>query len=127
VTFYESVDQLPPFTDYSMKGRTYRYFKGKPLYPFGYGLSYSQFRYSETTNEPAHDGKQRFSAKVTNTSKRSGDEVAQLYLSDKDHNLQLMGFQRFHLGAGESKTLSFDVDQKEINNRVAHIGGGQTE
>ena len=127
VTFYESVDQLPPFTDYSMKGRTYRYFKGKPLFPFGYGLSYSAFTYSETQSEPVRDGKQRFSAKVTNTSKRGGDEVAQLYLSDKEHNLQLVGFQRLHLGAGESKNVSFDVDQKEVNGRVAHIGGGQPE
>lgn len=127
ITFYQSVDQLPPFTDYSMKGRTYRYFKGKPLFPFGYGLSYSQFSYSETTNGAVHDGKQRFSAKVTNTSKRSGDEVAQLYLSDKDRNLQLKGFQRFHLGAGDSKTISFDIDQNELNGRTAHIGGAQPE
>jgi beta-glucosidase len=127
VTFYESVDQLPPFTDYSMKGRTYRYFKGKPLFPFGYGLSYSQFTYSETKSGAIHEGKQQFSAKVTNTSKRSGDDVAQLYLSDKDHTLQLKGFQRFHLGAGDSKTISFDIDQGELNGRTAHIGGGQPE
>jgi beta-glucosidase len=127
VTFYDSVDQLPPFTDYSMKGRTYRYFKGKPLFPFGYGLSYSQFTYSETTSGPVQDGKQQFSAKVTNTSKRGGDEVVQLYLSNNDDNFQLKGFQRLHLGAGDSKTISFDIDQKELNGRAAHIGGGQPE
>ena len=127
VTFYESVDQLPPFTDYSMKGRTYRYFKGKPLYPFGYGLSYSDFSYSETISDPPSGGKQRLSAKVTNTSKRDGDEVAQLYLVDKDHDPELKGFQRIHLKAGESKAVSFDIDQSELNGKAPHIGGGQPE
>ncbi len=126
VTFYESVDQLPPFTDYSMKGRTYRYFKGKALYPFGYGLSYSDFAYSETTATSASGGKQTLSAKVTNTSKRGGDEVVQLYLSGNEE-LELKGFQRVHLGAGESKTVSFDIDQSEVNDKVPHIGGGQPE
>jgi beta-glucosidase len=127
VTFYASVDQLPPFDDYSMKGRTYRYFKGKPLYPFGYGLSYSDFSYAETTSDPPSGGKQHLSAKVTNTSKRDGDEVAQLYLVDNDHDLQLKGFQRIHLKAGESKPVSFDIDQNELNGKTPHIGGGQPE
>jgi len=122
VTFYESVDQLPAFTDYSMKGRTYRYFKGKPLYPFGYGLSYSQFSYSEISSS-----KQRLSARVTNTSKRDGDEVTQLYLRTQNGDLQLKGFQRVHFGAGESKTVSFDIDESELNGKVPYIGGGQPE
>jgi beta-glucosidase len=127
VTFYESVDQLPAFTDYSMKDRTYRYFKGKPLYPFGYGLSYSDFAYSATTASPANGGKQHLSAKVTNTSKRDGDEVGQLYLVDKNHDLELKGFQRIHLAAGESRTVSFDIDQSELEGKTPHIGGGQPE
>ncbi len=127
VTFYASVDQLPPFTDYSMKGRTYRYFKGKPLYPFGYGLSYSQFRYAETGVGQTNSGKQRLSTQVTNTSKREGDEVVQLYLSDDNRDIQLKGFQRIHLAAGETKKVSFEIDPNELNGRVPHIGGGQPE
>ncbi|HEY7306241.1 MAG TPA: glycoside hydrolase family 3 C-terminal domain-containing protein [Bryobacteraceae bacterium] len=123
VTFYESVDQLPPFTDYSMKNRTYRYFKGNPLYSFGYGLSYSQFSYSEKAAKQTTGGKQQLSARVTNTSRRSGDEVAQLYLSDHNGGIELKGFQRIHLGAGESKTVSFTLDPGELQGKVPHLGG----
>src|SRR6185437_10994770 len=84
VTFYTGVEQLPPFDDYSMKNRTYRYFEGKPLYPFGYGLSYTSFSYSGL-NLPQKSIKagDPFTAEVTvtNTGKRAGDEVAQLYLN----------------------------------------------
>ena len=79
VTFYKSLDQLPEFTDYSMKGRTYRYFKGEPLYPFGYGLSYSTFAYSGL-NAKRTAGGAEISATVKNTSSREGDEVVQLYI-----------------------------------------------
>jgi beta-glucosidase len=125
VTFYESVDQLPPFTDYSMKGRTYRYFKGTPLFPFGYGLSYSKFSYSETVQKDAENGKQQISATVTNTSQRAGDEVAQLYLADQSGDLQLIGFERIHLQPSEKQTVSFEVDKAELDGKTAHIGGGQ--
>src|SRR5262249_55232838 len=82
VTFYRSVDQLPPFNDYWMAGRPYRFFQGQPLYRFGYGLSYSSFRYSRpTVSAPAGaGGAYQVSARVTNTSRRDGDEVAQVYL-----------------------------------------------
>jgi beta-glucosidase len=123
VTFYESEDQLPPFTDYSMKNRTYRYFKGTPLYPFGYGLSYSKFTYSEIGAKQARDSKRQLSARVKNTSKRSGEEVVQLYLSDHSGGIELKGFQRIHLGAGESKTVAFTLDAGELQGKVPHIGG----
>ena len=85
VTFYKSVDQLPAFTDYSMQGRTYRYFKGEPLYPFGFGLSYSKFKYdnlklsakSIKTGEPI-----QVSVNVQNAGDKAGDEVVQLYITD---------------------------------------------
>ena len=83
VTFYKSADQLPPFEDYAMKGRTYRYFTGTPLYPFGYGLSYTKFAYSDlSVSSPAVAAGDPVSADVTVTNSGSGegDEVVQLYL-----------------------------------------------
>ena len=80
VTFYKSVDQLPPFTDYAMKGRTYRYFKGEPLYAFGFGLSYSTFAYSGLSAKRTPKGAE-IRATVKNTSARDGDEVVQLYVA----------------------------------------------
>jgi beta-glucosidase len=97
VTFYKSVDQLPPFDDYSMKGRTYRYFEGEPLWPFGFGLSYTSFEYK---NAQVTAGKA--SADVTNTGRLAGDEVVQVY-SDKN----LVGFQRIALKPGETKHVEF--------------------
>jgi beta-glucosidase len=111
VTFYESVDQLPPFTDYSMKDRTYRYFTGEPLWAFGYGLSYSTFEYSNqsVTGRTAN-------ARVTNTSRRAGDEVVQLYIKlDYAPNPVLKGFRRIHLGPGESRVVSFTSDDITSN------------
>jgi beta-glucosidase len=99
VTFYKSVDQLPPFTDYSMKGRTYRYFEGEPLWPFGYGLSYTSFAYK---NQTVVNGKAGID--ITNTGKRMGDEVVQIYV-----NNSLAGFQRVGLHPGESKHVEFSV------------------
>src|SRR6202012_2125221 len=83
VTFYTGVDQLPPFEDYSMKGRTYRYFKGNPLYGFGFGLSYSRFEYSGLQAQRTGTGA-RIRVRVKNASSRDGDEVAQLYLGGKE-------------------------------------------
>lgn len=100
VTFYRSVDQLPAFTSYSMQNRTYRYFSGDPLFPFGFGLSYSTFRYQTVPGN-------RPSAKITNTSKRDGDEVAQLYIPIADGRWQLAGFERIHLRAGETRGVTF--------------------
>ena len=113
VTFYKSLDQVPEFTDYSMKNRTYRYFKGEPLYPFGYGLSYSTFAYSGL-NAKRTAGGAEVSATVKNTSSREGDEVVQLYIgggADADAPIRnLRGFQRIHLKPGESRQVKFTVD-----------------
>ena len=79
VTFYKGLDQVPEFTDYSMKSRTYRYFTGAPLYPFGYGLSYSNFIYSGLKTKRTSGGAE-VQATVKNTSSREGDEVVQLYV-----------------------------------------------
>ncbi len=117
VTFYRSTDQLGEFDDYNMDGKTYRYFKGKPLYAFGYGLSYSTFKYSDlkVNKKKARPGDTiKLSFKVTNTSSRSGDEVVQLYISDLDSELampvkQLRKFQRLHLKAGETKKVNMTI------------------
>jgi beta-glucosidase len=124
VTFYESVEQLPPFTDYSMRGRTYRYFTGTPLYPFGYGLSYSDFRYSNLSVKG-----NRVTVRVTNESSRDGDEVAQLYTtpaSSKDGLIrQLRGFERVHLTAREARTLEFMLPPNMGETGKVSVGGGQ--
>jgi beta-glucosidase len=122
VTFYKSVDQLPPFEDYAMKGRTYRYFDGQPLYPFGYGLSYTKFAYSdlEVPRQPVHAGDPvTADVTVTNTGKVSGDEVVQLYLSFPDVKgaplRALRGFQRVHLDAGASQKVRFELKPRDLN------------
>jgi len=122
VTFYTGVDQLPSFEDYSMKNRTYRYFGGKPLYPFGYGLSYTTFSYSDlalptsgvTAGQPI-----TAEVTVTNTGKLAGDEVAQLYLSFPDvvgaPIRALRGFQRLHLNPGQSERVHFDLKPRDLS------------
>ena len=107
VTFYKSVDQLPPFTDYSMKGRTYRFFQGEPLFPFGYGLSYSTFAYRNLSAQQAN-----VSVEVENTSAIAGEEVVQLYVKrdgagPDDPIRSLAGFQRIALQPRERKTVRF--------------------
>jgi beta-glucosidase len=117
VTFYKSIADLPPFDDYSMANRTYRYFKGEPLYPFGHGLSYSTFMYSSRPlAKPRVRADERFqvSVGVTNTGKQDADEVVQLYVSDVESKLPmpektLRGFQRVPLKAGEAKTVTFEL------------------
>jgi beta-glucosidase len=116
VTFYRSLKDLPAFGDYAMAGRTYRYFKGPVLYPFGYGLSYTSFRYdSLTINRPVKQGDSlRISVLVKNTGNLEGDEVAQVYVSASGAKVpvpirSLWGFRRVHLKPGETKTLSFAV------------------
>lgn len=121
VTFYKSVDQLPPFGDYSMKGRTYRYFSGEPLYPFGYGLSYTSFAYGRPVLSKAlvHAGDAvDVSVDVRNSGSRDGDEVVQLYVSRKADGApvrSLRGFQRIHLKVGETRKVSFKVDAKDMS------------
>jgi beta-glucosidase len=130
VTFYRGVEQLPPFDNYDMKGRTYRYFSGEVLYSFGFGLSYSKFYYSGLRVQRTAKGAQ-ISASVKNTSTREGDEVVQLYVSGggaaDDPTRQLRGFQRIHLRPGETKQVQFtlgpdDVPKKQV--RIS-VGGGQ--
>ena len=125
VTFYEDVNQLPAFADYSMKGRTYRYFTGTPLYPFGYGLSYSDFRYSDLIVKRAAAGQWSIGARVTNRSARAGDEVAQLYRGEEGANPALMGFSRLHLNAGESKLVQFSLESNDGHGDIVSVGGGQ--
>ncbi len=117
VTFYESVEQLPAFDDYSMKGRTYRFFTGTPLYPFGYGLSYSDFGYSDLSVK-SDGSKYEVSATVKNNSKSDGDEVVQLYLSGADGQQPLLrGFQRVHLKRGEKKPVQFNVEATDARDQ----------
>jgi beta-glucosidase len=117
LTFPKSLDQLPPFDDYSMEGRTYRYMTQEPLYPFGFGLSYSSFEYSDLEMEKSivsagsHLG---VSLKVKNTGKRAAAEVVQFYLKDVEASTlvplhHLVGFERVNLQPGESRTLQFTL------------------
>jgi beta-glucosidase len=130
VTFYRGVEQLPPFEEYAMKGRTYRFFKGDPLYSFGFGLSYSTFRYSGLKARRTVDGA-HVTVRVTNASAREGDEVVQLYVDGSggadDPIRSLRAFDRVHLGAGESRTVEFILapwDFPPVPTRIG-VGGGQ--
>ncbi|WP_116787531.1 glycoside hydrolase family 3 C-terminal domain-containing protein [Flavobacterium psychrotrophum] len=121
VTFYKGDADLASFTDYSMENRTYRYFKGTPLYGFGFGLSYTTFKYDDLKISKAQKGKDAtVSVKVTNTGKRAGDEVAQLYLINKDNGIKtalkaLKGFERLNLKPGESKTVQFILTPDDLS------------
>ena len=112
VTFYRSTDQLPDFEDYSMKGRTYRYMTEKPLYPFGYGLSYSTFKYGKAKIRKDGD-KVYVTVNVKNTSKVDGDEVVQLYLrrpgDTEGPSHALRGFKRVSIPAGNSVDVEFEL------------------
>ena len=121
VTFYANDSDLPDFSDYSMKGRTYRYFAGKPLYGFGYGLSYSSFKYDQLVL-PAELKKGQalnISVAVTNTGKMAGEEVVQLYLTHPKTATRsplktLKGFERITLKPGERKVLKFTLSPSEL-------------
>ena len=122
VTFYTGIDQLPPFGDYAMKGRTYRYFEGKPLYPFGYGLSYTTFSYSKLgLRKKTIKAGDPLAAEVTvtNTGKLEGDAVTQLYLSFPNVPgaplRALRGFQRVHLQPGKSQKLRFELRDRDLS------------
>jgi beta-glucosidase len=122
LTFYRSVDDLPPFDDYAMAGRTYRYFAGKPVYPFGYGLSYTTFAYAPLTVTPAAGGAQagvRVATEVSNTGRRAGDEVVQLYLDFPARpgapRIALRGFQRVTLQPGEARAVSFELSPRDLS------------
>src|SRR5579871_1727089 len=121
VTFYTGVEQLPPFEDYAMKGRTYRYFTGKPLYPFGYGLSYTKFAYGGLKVAPRLKSGDPLSVDVTvrNAGRLYGDAVPQLYLSFPNVPgaplRALRGFQRVHLKSGESRKVRFDLKERDLS------------
>jgi beta-glucosidase len=145
VTFYTGVGQLPPFREYGMAGRTYRYFQGKPLYPFGYGLSYTRFAYGKLSlSKPALRASDALGVDVTvrNAGSAAGDEVVQAYLSFPAapgmpvHALR--AFQRVSLAPGETRRVHFDLDPRALSSVTAagdrivaagqyriSVGGGQ--
>ena len=122
VTFVKSLDDLPPFTDYSMKGRTYRFAEKEPLYPFGFGLSYTKFEYDNMTlnSHSINAGDSlEVSADVCNTGSMAGDEVVQLYLKDVDASVrvpiwELKGIKRIHLKPGQKQSVKFTVTARQM-------------
>src|SRR6478736_3287307 len=145
VTFYKSVNDLPSFEQYKLTSQTYRYFKGEPLYPFGFGLSYTSFSYEslKVNSELKAGDSVHVSVLVKNTGKVAGDEVAQLYLANQNKsasrvNPTLKGFKRLHLNPGESSVINFTLppnDFSTFNNKGEReiqkgkfeifVGGGQ--
>ena len=123
ITFPRSLDQLPPYEDYSMKGRTYRYMTAEPMYPFGFGLSYTSFQYSNlqfSKNSIKKGQPIEAVVTVTNTGKVMGDEVVQLYVSPIDSKIEaplfsLKGFRRITLAPGASTTLRFTLSPNDLS------------
>ncbi|RPI05487.1 MAG: glucan 1,4-alpha-glucosidase [Ignavibacteriae bacterium] len=130
VTFYASVNDLPPFTDYSMTGRTYRYFQGKPLFPFGYGLSYTTFSYDNLQSEKktvTFNDTASIQVTIKNSGTVDGDEVVQLYVRNPEKVStsplrSLKSFRRIHLLAGESKTVTLPLLIKDLRIYDDHTG-----
>jgi beta-glucosidase len=122
ITFYRSTSDLPPFEDYRMAKRTYRYFDGKPLYPFGHGLSYTTFRYDRLRTSAAEiraGGSVAVRVDVTNAGKRAGDEVVQLYVQHVGSKvprplIELRGYQRVTLEPGETRTLELPLRADDL-------------
>jgi beta-glucosidase len=147
LTFYHTLADLPAFDDYAMKGRTYRYFTGKPVYPFGYGLSYTSFAYDGLTVTPVEGDAAKglhVTAQLRNTGTRAGEEVAQVYLRFPAQpgvpNIALRGFQRVALKPGEARQISFDLTPRDLSSvdpdgmrsvlagqYQLSLGGGQPE
>lgn len=145
VTFYKSVKDLPPFEQYEMTNQTYRYFSGEPLYPFGYGLSYTSFKYDNLNISDVISAGDSLdiSVDIKNSGRLDGDEVVQVYISKLDSPVKtpirsLAGFKRIHLQAGESKTINFTLphsafsilnknNEREIlpGSFEISVGGGQ--
>ncbi|MFO8008905.1 MAG: glycoside hydrolase family 3 C-terminal domain-containing protein [Candidatus Brocadiia bacterium] len=129
LTFVKGLEQLPPFEDYAMQGRTYRFMDEEPLFRFGYGLSYTTFAYSDlklSAQEVSADEPVTVRVTVRNTGERSGDEVVQLYVSDVEASVpvprhHLEGFRRVHLEAGEERTVSLALLPEQL---VAYDDGG---
>lgn len=122
VTFVKSLDQVPDFEDYSMAGRTYKYMTAEPLYPFGFGLSYTTFNYDQLSlsNQNLAVGTDLdVEVKVTNVGSTAGDEVVQVYLQDAEASVtvprwQLVGFRRISLQPGETKTVSLPITARQM-------------
>ncbi len=147
VTFYKSEKDLPPFENYRMYNRTYRYFTGEPLYPFGYGLSYTTFKYKKlkVNLNTTPSGTKEVSVKVMNSGKMAGDEVIQVYISSLNSQLTapvrtLKAFRRIHLLPGEMKTVTIELpadafslineEGKKVNlpgRFEITVGGGQPQ
>jgi beta-glucosidase len=147
VTFYRSTSELPAFTDYSMKNRTYRYFKGEVLYPFGYGLSYSKFNYGVpqvSATKIQAGASVTVTAEVRNMSHRDGDEVAELYVAPPQTavspHVELEGFHRIRVRAGEARRVVFTLTPRQLSevgeegdravvpgDYAVYVSGGQPE
>jgi beta-glucosidase len=138
VTFYKSDADLPAFEDYAMTNRTYRYFSGQPLYGFGYGLSYTTFQYDQLKMPVTANSGQTFpvSVRVTNTGKRAGDEVVQLYVVKQDGSIKaplksLKGFKRIGLKPRESRVVTFKLSPADLSyvdaNGVQHEFNGKVQ
>lgn len=131
VTYYKSIDQIPAFENYDMAGKTYRFFTKEPLYPFGYGLSYTTFKYDNLSIPEKVVAGEKVTVKVTvtNTGKIVGDEVVELYLTDEKASTprpirQLEGFTRISLKPGESKVVDLKVEPRQfsmINNKAKRV------
>jgi beta-glucosidase len=131
VTYYRSIDQIPAFEDYDMAGKTYRFFTKEPLYPFGYGLSYTTFKYSDLSlpEKMVAGDSVKVKVNVTNTGKLAGDEVIELYLTDEKASTprpirQLEGFTRITLKPGESKVVEINLEPRQfsiINNKEKRV------
>ena len=126
ITFYRATADLPAFTDYRMENRTYRYFRGQPLYPFGYGLSYTRFSYGKLTAKPLEGGVVALMVDVTNTGALDGDEVVQLYAvppaaSHPREREALCGFVRVHLKKGETQTVRIVVPATALRRWSAEL------
>jgi len=122
-TWPASLDQLPPMMDYNLRhGRTYMYFKGKPLYPFGYGLSYTTFEYSNlraSSSQVVANGEVRITVDVRNRGSRAGDEVVQMYVAHIGSKVEraqeeLKGFQRISLAPGQKTTVKFILKAADL-------------
>lgn len=137
VTFPRATAQLPPFEDYAMDNRTYRFMREEPLYPFGFGLSYTTFAYSDLRLAPpriSRDGHTTATVRVTNTGARAGDEIVQLYLTDCEASVRvpqyaLKGFQRVTLAPGESREVQFEITPRMLalidNDGTARVEPGR--
>ncbi len=125
VTFYKSADQIPPFTDYAMKGKTYRFFTGEPLFKFGYGLSYTTFIYGNMVvpKQVKIGDSVKMSVDVTNTGSRDGEEVVQLYVKGRgtpgEPIRSLEGFQRIALKKNQTKTVEFTLKPEQLSHVLA--------